>query len=575
MPVRRSGPYQEANVAAAPDSAGTVEAGSHVAPSVGTNCVSPPHDMVAWYPFDEVSGTTAVNRRGPSPIANLLNSPTHVPGKVGYALKFDGLNDVARSTTPHPNIGLGDFSIDFWMNTSSSTGTHHVLEKRTRPAKVLANILGYAVAITNGKLLLQIGNGSTVGGGYTNYVSNPSSVADGVWHHVAVTVSRTDPNGIKFYVDGALKSTADPTNRQGDLSNTALLTIGEDTFGIVSRYKGILDELEIFSRALTPAEVSSIYAAGAAGKCKVSTAYVANNSASTVTPVAVPSNQPGIDIPVPGARGGPEYLAITPDGAWAYVVRTGFGGDIVTPVDLTTNTADSPISLNSPIGIAITPDGKWAYVATPHNLVAIDLLNGNSIGTSIPIPGRLFDVAITPDGKWAWVTNASNSSVTQVNLITNVPGVTLSMAPNSGTKGIAITPDGKWAYVMNSDADTVVPINLVTKALGPPIQLPAQTYPNRVAINPNGGAKAYVTGAGTQSPGKVYPITIPNNVLEPAIAVGTLPSAIAITLDGQWAYVASPDIDTVHPINISATVPVVGAPITIPGRPSAIGIRPA
>jgi hypothetical protein len=45
------------------------------------------------------------------------------------------------------------------------------------------------------------------------------------------------------------------------------LRIGADSY-LGAWFKGDIDELEIFNRELTPAEVQGIYNAGAAGKCK-------------------------------------------------------------------------------------------------------------------------------------------------------------------------------------------------------------------------------------------------------------------------------------------------------------------
>ena len=69
----------------------------------------------------------------------------------------------------------------------------------------------------------------------------------------------------------------------------------------------------------------------------------------------------------------PVGIAITPDGATAYVAN--LGADNVTPIDIATNTAGTPIAVgDSPCGIAITPDGATAYVtnAGADNVTPID-----------------------------------------------------------------------------------------------------------------------------------------------------------------------------------------------------------
>ena len=62
----------------------------------------------------------------------------------------------------------------------------------------------------------------------------------------------------------------DPTPQAGSLNNTADLVIGRNYAIITSGgyFDGGLDEIEIFRRVLTPAEIDAIYQAGPSGKCR-------------------------------------------------------------------------------------------------------------------------------------------------------------------------------------------------------------------------------------------------------------------------------------------------------------------
>jgi YVTN family beta-propeller protein len=80
-------------------------------------------------------------------------------------------------------------------------------------------------------------------------------------------------------------------------------------------------------------------------------AYVVNQLSNNVTPIDVATNTAGTPIP---AGDSPVGIAITPDGTTAYVV-----GDSVAPINLATNTAGTPIPVgSSPQRIAIAPDGR-------------------------------------------------------------------------------------------------------------------------------------------------------------------------------------------------------------------------
>ncbi len=90
--------------------------------------------------------------------------------------------------------------------------------------------------------------------GYDNFISS-FSIADGNFHHVAVTVNRGSATGGKIYVDNLAPFTFNPTVRPGSLDSAAELRIGrfstpnQDSLDFF--FKGCIDELEIFNRALT------------------------------------------------------------------------------------------------------------------------------------------------------------------------------------------------------------------------------------------------------------------------------------------------------------------------------------
>lgn len=227
-------------------------------------CMKPPSDMVAWYPFDEslsVQSAAELIHLNNGIHQPLLGGPTSTPAVVSNGLSFDGVNDYVQSPhQPWLNMGTGNFSIDAWINTAVSTGVPVILDKRQS-----SPVRGYSLYMSNGFLGLQLADGA--GAGFTNYTST-INVATGTWNFIAVTVNRTDPNGIKFYLNGVqIGPSLNPTGRTGLLNNTVPLDIGKRSFSPPGFFKGVMDELEIFNRVLTPVEIRSLSNAGA-GKCK-------------------------------------------------------------------------------------------------------------------------------------------------------------------------------------------------------------------------------------------------------------------------------------------------------------------
>lgn len=247
-------------------------------------CVAPPNTtMVAWYSFDETNGTTSKNLATGN-MGVQSGDPSPIPGMVAGALRFDGIDDYLESPSSIvTNVGpaddlpfcsggysncRGDFSIDAWIRLDpTGSGILTILDKRSGSPPA---IKGYAVFVFGGSLGLQLADG--VGSGFSNYLSPALTpeLTDGDWHHIAVTVRRTATPGIRWYHNGALIGINNPTNRKGSLENSSPLRIGTRTTAspLTGWFKGDLDELEIYNRALTPEEIARIFNAGAFGKCK-------------------------------------------------------------------------------------------------------------------------------------------------------------------------------------------------------------------------------------------------------------------------------------------------------------------
>jgi YVTN family beta-propeller protein len=262
------------------------------------------------------------------------------------------------------------------------------------------------------------------------------------------------------------------------------------------------------------------------------TAYVANFSSNSVTPIDTATNTAETPIAV-GTN--PFGIAITPDGATAYVTNN--GSSSVTPIDTATNTAETPIAVGSdPVAIAITPDGATAYVTNfnSNSVTPIDTAT-NSAGTAIAVGNQPDGIAITPDGATAYVVNHFSNSVTPIDTATNTAGAAITVG--SLPFGIAITPDGATAYVPNQGSNSVTPIDTATNTAGTAITV--GSVPDGIAITPD-GATAYVLNGGASA--NITPIDTATNAAGTPIAVGSGPRGIAITPDQAptASFVATP-----------------------------------
>ena len=169
----------------------------------------------------------------------------------------------------------------------------------------------------------------------------------------------------------------------------------------------------------------------------------------------------------------------------AYVTTTGSVGtsDFVSVIDTVTNNvvAKIPVGL-SPFDIAITPDGARAYVANQgiSNFVSVIDIATNSVVETIPGGRTPVGVAITPDGTRAYVTNDFSNTVSVIDAATNtvVATIPVGIAPF----GVAITPDGTRAYVANAGSNTVSVISTATNTVVTAV--PVAPVPRWIAITP-------------------------------------------------------------------------------------------
>lgn len=262
-------------------------------------------------------------------------------------------------------------------------------------------------------------------------------------------------------------------------------------------------------------------------------AYVTNSNSTTVTLIDLATNTVTGTI---GGFDGPSGFVITPDGTHAYVNNYGGpgvgsgNGTTVRVVDLQTNAiVGSAITVGrAPAAMAITPDGAYVYVvsyvdgALGTGTISVIKTSDNSVqlnaitGFSGP-----FAIAITPNGKYAYVTNFGSNNFSPVGTTVSVVSIgsnaivdtiTLGIQPS----GIAITPDGSFAYVSNYST----------------------VY--------NGGGFTDLTS----SQGTVNVIALQNNTLSASIigGIGFSPDAIAISPNGQFAYVTNYSSNTVSVI---------------------------
>ena len=221
-------------------------------------CVTAPSGLVGWWPGDGSATDIEGGNDG-----TLLGGTFFSTSKVGAGFAFD-TDDDRVSIAHHTNYDVQSpgFSVHFWVKgtKNQSQSLFDVVDK----SHGWTDSTGWTFQgdSSTGLLSFAIGAG---GAGNGNFISAQGpDVLDGTFHHF---VGTWDGSTISVYVDGTLEATSAfsaPVNNSRSL-NLAYSWGG----GSPQRFfKGVVDELAIHNRALTDAEVQSIFNASSAGMCK-------------------------------------------------------------------------------------------------------------------------------------------------------------------------------------------------------------------------------------------------------------------------------------------------------------------
>ncbi|HEX8088345.1 MAG TPA: LamG domain-containing protein [Blastocatellia bacterium] len=217
-------------------------------------CVPAPSRMVAWWPLDETTGTTAKDIvGGNNGTYNSSSRPVPVPGKVAGALQFDEL-DFVQAPRTIPTHDYRDLTLDAWIYPDDiNTG----LEMSV----VQYDTFLYGLISVGNELLFFTQSPPT----FFSVTSSGANIAAGTWTHVAVTADAST-HKISFYVNGNLVTTSPPIYNPTSLFEGTGWSIGGGPFE--QFFGGKIDEVEVFERALSPQEIKDIFLADSHGKCK-------------------------------------------------------------------------------------------------------------------------------------------------------------------------------------------------------------------------------------------------------------------------------------------------------------------
>ncbi len=201
-----------------------------------------------WFPFDETHGiyTTEAGGLTTAVLQNFTNDPAQwVPGRYNRALSFDGFSNLVYIPSFIGITGSAPRTCTAWIKTTTTANV---------------GVMGWGSDTTGNKwsFLVEGGNARLeITGGW---VQGTRLVNDGSWHHIACTFQSDgtpDATEVKLYVDGTSEAISSSQSATVNTLGVGPVQIGSD---VQNRYfPGVIDEVHIYNRALSAAEISALY----------------------------------------------------------------------------------------------------------------------------------------------------------------------------------------------------------------------------------------------------------------------------------------------------------------------------
>ena len=200
-------------------------------------------ELVAWWKFDDGSGTTATDSSINGNDGTLEGGAQWTEGQLGGAIQFDGSG--ARVVAQNIPLDNRSFSILMWVNPVLYTGEQVVFSTGLTGA-------------TNTDMHLRLGGAGSgnvpPGGVRMGFYNNDLDTAGGLvednnWYHITFWYDFENENR-RIYIDGVMEAEAGAAPYLGTSGNTIIGAWGSGQW-----FQGIIDDVQIYNHALTDNEI--------------------------------------------------------------------------------------------------------------------------------------------------------------------------------------------------------------------------------------------------------------------------------------------------------------------------------
>jgi hypothetical protein len=243
-------------------------------------CTNAPGGIVSWWPGEGNGGDIAGSNPG-----TVSSGVSYSAGEVGQAFNFDGNSGIiVVPASSSLNVGASNgFTVECWIKPSDVSVRHPIVEWNN------GSTIGAHFYVSHGWFGNSgpgnvMANIEDTGGGFHPVFSAPGLVNTNSFQHVALTYDKSSGTA-KLYLNGAVVASE---NLGSFTPQTSFpMYVGQrPSDGSVALYSGLMDELSLYARALSQAEIQTIYNAGASGKCQGASApFILNQPTNQTTNV--------------------------------------------------------------------------------------------------------------------------------------------------------------------------------------------------------------------------------------------------------------------------------------------------
>ena len=231
---------------------------------------------VLWYKLNEDAANTTVadgSGQGHAGVATENTANLHAAGKVGTGSFLLGGTQYVTATGYKGVTGTADWGVSVWFKCTSRVADRDLLSWGVPTG---GNLFELYLNSANGNLWLMSTAGDTL--------TAPSDFADSAWHHVVVTCTNMFQ---AMYIDGAW---VDDGAKLQPIDNSQDVRIGARATDASTPWVGGIDDVRIYDRGLTVAEIATLYATGsgtpnAVGGVPYGWASLVSTNFASVTPI--------------------------------------------------------------------------------------------------------------------------------------------------------------------------------------------------------------------------------------------------------------------------------------------------